>query len=269
MEVDRKWCLVSGIGEVEKVFGSGPGEWAGKEPPRIPHGENVETQGNGSTTGLLLNCSHLLIAAVPADKYLDRVLRNCRGGSGGLGLTHLWKKSYCGSPLWHQTHTHTSCDSRRVVFAEFSLAQSLWLRGAQRKMGAHWRVLRSRGIGWKRGKPRRALRPGLSWDSTSRLLRLTLTLLSQLLLLIIDISIYMVKRIFWDCPPPSKSKTAFWRKSLKAKYYSACRHPLDDTAENCQWQLWTSLEPVNDILNKEWVNTENCWRFRFNHLKFS
>ena len=92
MEVDRKWCLVYGIGEVEKVFGSCPGESASKEPPRMPHVENVETRGNFSTTGLLLNRSHLLVAVVPADKYLDRVLSNCRGGSGGLCLTHLWKK---------------------------------------------------------------------------------------------------------------------------------------------------------------------------------
>ena len=161
------------------------------------------------------------------------------GGGAGASASPISEKIIVRFSIL-TSNTHTSCDSLRAVIAEFSLAQSPWLRDAQRKMGAHWRVLRSRGIGWKHGKPRRALRPGLSWDSTSRLLRLTLTLLSQLLLLIIDISIYMVKRIFWDCPPPSKSKTAFWRKSLKPKYYSACRHPLDDIAENCQWQLWTS-----------------------------
>ena len=210
MEVDRKWCLVYGIGEVEKVFGSGPGEWAGKEPPRMPHVENVETQGNFSTTGLLLNCSHLLVAAVPADKYLDRVLRNCRWGSGGLCLTHLWKKSSCDSPFLHKTHTHRVTVAELYLhFAESSRAKPVIARRSEEDGRTLESVLRSRGIGWKRGKPRRALRPGLSWDSTSRLLRLTLTLLSQLLLLIIDISIYMVKRIFWDCPPPSKSKTAF------------------------------------------------------------
>merc|ERR1719278_2344402 len=37
----------------------------------------------------VLRVLDLLVAAVPADKYLDRVLRNCRGGSGGLCLTHL------------------------------------------------------------------------------------------------------------------------------------------------------------------------------------
>ena len=141
MEVDRKWCLVSGIGEVEKVFGSGPGEWAGKEPPRIPHVENVETQGNFSTTGLSLNRPHLLVAAVPADKYLDRVLRNCRGGSGGLCLTHLWKKSSCDSPFRHQTHTHIVWQPQSCICTlQSPRAQSLWLRDAQRKMGAHWRV---------------------------------------------------------------------------------------------------------------------------------
>ena len=137
MEVDRKWCLVYGIGEVEKVFGSCPGESASKEPPRMPHVENVETRGNFSTTGLLLNRSHLLVAVVPADKYLDRVLSNCRGGSGGLCLTHLWKKI---SIFTSHTHIYPSCDNLRVVFAEFSRAQSLWLRDADRKMGAHWRV---------------------------------------------------------------------------------------------------------------------------------
>ena len=244
MEVDRKWCLVSGIGEVEKVFGSSPGEWAGKEPPRMPHVENVETQGNCSTTGLLLNRSHLLVAAVPADKYLDRVLRNCRWGSGGLCLTHLWKnhRAILHFDIKHtHTHTHTSCDSRRVVFAFCTLQSSLARRACDcetlRGRWAHTGECASFARDWMEA---RKATSGLSWDSTSRLLRLTLTLLSQLLLLIIDISIYMVKRIFWDCPPPSKSKTAFWRKSLKAKYYSACRHPLDDTAENWQWQLWTS-----------------------------
>merc|ERR1719221_395701 len=37
----------------------------------------------------VLRVLDLLVAAVPADKYLDRVLGNCRGGSGGLCLTHL------------------------------------------------------------------------------------------------------------------------------------------------------------------------------------
>ena len=57
----------------------------------MPHVENVETRGNCSTTGLLLNRSHLLVAAVPADEDLDGVLGD-RGWSWGLCLTHLCKK---------------------------------------------------------------------------------------------------------------------------------------------------------------------------------
>ena len=125
MEVDRKWCLVYGIGEVEKVFGSCPGESASKEPPRMPHVENVETRGNFSTTGLLLNRSHLLVAVVPADKYLDRVLSNCRGGSGGLCLTHLWKKI---SIFTSHTHTHTHIYTHRVTTSELYLQSSLALK---------------------------------------------------------------------------------------------------------------------------------------------
>ena len=165
MEVDRKWCLVSGIGEVEKVFGSSPGEWAGKEPPRMPHVENVETQGNCSTTGLLLNRSPLLVAAVPADKYLDRVLRNCRGGSGGLCLTHLWK-NHRAILHFDIKHTHTHTHTHRVTAAELYLhfalcrvlsrAEPVIARRSEEDGRTLESVLPSRGIGWKRGKPRRA-----------------------------------------------------------------------------------------------------------------
>ena len=186
MEVDRKWCLVYGIGEVEKVFGSSPGEWAGKEPPRMPHVENVETV-------LPLDCCWTALTSLlplfPLINILIGFWGTAGGGAGASASPISEKKSSCDSPFWHHTHTHTHIDivwqPQSCICRDLSRAEPVIARRWQEDGRTLESVLRSRGIGWKRGKPRRALRPGLSWDSTSRLLRLTLTLLSQLLLLII------------------------------------------------------------------------------------
>ena len=66
-------------------------------------------------------------------------------------------------------HTHRHTHTHRVTaaelylhFAESSRAKPVIARRSEEDGRTLESVLRSRGIGWKRGKPRRALRPGLS-----------------------------------------------------------------------------------------------------------
>ena len=223
---------------MEKVFGSCPGESASKEPPRMPHVENVETRGNFSTTGLLLNRSHLLVAAVPADKYLDRVLGNCRGGSGGLCLTHLWKEIIVRFSIL-TSHIHIVWQPQICVCRVFSRAEPVIARRWQEDGRTLESVLRSRGIGWKRGKPRRALRPGLSWDSTSRLLRLTLTLLSQLLLLIIGYAETNKFTNILRCSTTKQIATALRQNTiLSANFYQIKPQKIvNDNFEAVFWKI--------------------------------